>query len=80
MSDAEYLSKASELDRQIDLATQETKDSSVNINKLKELLSTDFRSLYEMLDREERRSFWQQLLSEIEIDENKKIKRVIFLR
>lgn len=80
MSDTEYLSKASDLDRQIDLATQDAKDVSVNIDKLKELLSTDFRSLYEMLDREERRSFWQQLLSEIEIDENKKIKSVIFLR
>ena len=48
--------------------------------KIKELVDTDFLSLYETLNREEKRMFWHGLLKEIKIDSECNIKEVVFLQ
>ena len=39
-----------------------------NVDHLKELLGTDFRTMYAGLDPEGRQEFWQDLIKEIKLD------------
>lgn len=48
-----------------------------NVEHLKELLKTDFRTMYAGLEPEERQEFWQDLIKEIKLD-GKTVTKVIF--
>ena len=74
ISKQEYERKYSELKMKLDFKPIE--ESS---EKIKELVDTDFLSLYETLNREEKRMFWHGLLKEIKIDSECNIKEVVFL-
>lgn len=76
-SDEEYLKEDRELKSLIDKAEKIAPPKPRNIEPLKELLNSNFRSLYEGLVEEERQLFWARLIKEIKLD-GKKIKRVIF--
>lgn len=76
-SDEEYLKEDRELKSLIDKAEKIAPPKPRNIEPLKELLNSNFRSLYEGLAEEERQLFWARLIKEIKLD-GKKIKRVIF--
>lgn len=80
MTDEEYLADTKMLNEQIKKAEEEEKDdvSERDVEHLKELLSTDFRSIYEMLDKEEKRRFWRTLIKEIHLTEDAKVKHVDF--
>ena len=75
--DEQYLKEDAELKALIAKAEADAPPEPRNIEPLKELLESDFRSLYETFDEEERQRFWQGLIKEIKLD-GKKIKRVIF--
>ena len=49
-----------------------------NVEHLKELLETDFRTTYAGFNEEEKQEFWQDLIKEIRIDKDKKVTKVIF--
>lgn len=72
-SDAEYIAESNELKKQIEAAEAEAEQISQdepNLEAIKQLLETDFRSIYELLDREERRRFWRGIIKEIHIHGN----------
>lgn len=76
-SDDEYLQEDRELKALIEKAEKTALPEPRNIESLKELLNSDFRSLYESLIEEEKQLFWARLIQEIKLD-GKTIKRVIF--
>ena len=75
----EYEKKYHEIINKIEaLKDQPTKQR--NLKKLEELLKSDWRNVYESLDRQHRQGFWKQLIQNIQIDkENRGIKRIIFV-
>ena len=75
--DEEYLKEDAELKALIAKAEATAPPEQRDITPLKELLETDFLSLYETLNDEEKQRFWQQLIKEIKI-ENKNVTEVIF--
>lgn len=77
ISDDEYLRDDAELKALIAKAEAEEPPEPRDITPLKELLETDFLSIYETLTEEEKQQFWQRLIKEIKL-ENKQIKEVIF--
>ena len=77
IADAEYLQQDAELKALITKAEAAAPPEPRDITPLKELLETDFVSIYETLTEEERQRFWQGLIEEIKMD-GKTIKQVIF--
>lgn len=75
--DEQYLKEDAELKVLIAKAESEAPPEPKDVTPLKELLETDFRSIYETLNEEEKQRFWQQLIKEIKL-EDKKIIDVIF--
>lgn len=75
--DAEYLRDDAELKALIAKAEAAAPPDPQDVTPLKELLETDFRSVYEVMTEEERQRFWQGLIKEIKLD-GKKIEDVIF--
>lgn len=71
-TDDEYISESAEIRELIKKAeaaegeTPEARDLSV----LKEMLETDFRSIYETLSREDKRRFWRSFIKEIHVEGN----------
>lgn len=75
--DDEYLREDAELKAAIVKAESEAPPEPQDITPLKELLETDFRSIYVTLTEEEKQQFWQRIVKEIQLD-GKTIKRVVF--
>lgn len=71
-TDAEYLKEQKELKVAIKKAEGEIQTSRAdrNIDHLREVLETDFVSIYETLDDEEKRRFWRSIIQEIHIEGN----------
>ena len=80
MTDEEYLADTKALNEQIKKAEQEEQNEVAerDVEHLKELLSTDFRTIYDMLDREDKRRFWRTLIKQIHLTEEAKVKSVDF--
>ena len=78
LDDDEYLTQTSELKALIAGAEQETPVIERDLTPLKKLLKTDWKSLYETLDRERKRAFWRGILDEIVV-EGREIKEIIVL-
>lgn len=76
-TDEEYLEEDAEIKALINKAEKTAPPKPVDIDSLKDLLKTDFKSIYESLTLEEKQQFWLKLIKEIKMD-GKKIKRVIF--
>lgn len=58
---------------------QEPEPLTINIERIRSLLTCDFESLYTNLDREHKRAFWRSILSEIRITDQREILPPIFL-
>ena len=72
-SDEEYISESNEIKALIKKAEAEHADTAEehDLTYLKELLETDFRSIYQTLNSEERRRFWRSIIKEIHIEGNR---------
>ena len=77
ISDDEYLKEDAELKALIAKAEATEQPEQRDITPLKDLLETDFLSLYETLTDEEKQQFWQRLIKEIRL-EGKNVTEVIF--
>lgn len=80
-SDEDYFKEDAEIKLAIAKAEKELEISRPrNVNHLKELLETDFRSAYAVFNEEEKQEFWQNLIKEIKVDkdEPKRITGVLF--
>lgn len=59
---------------------QETKITPrANIERLQRVLTADFKTTYENLDREHRRAFWRSIIKEIFVNDSKEVVRITFL-
>lgn len=76
-SDEEYLKEDAELKALIAKAESEAPPPDRDVEPLKEILNTDFQSIYKTLDREEKRRFWRGIIKEIKYND-KDIVDVIF--
>lgn len=75
-SDAEYIAEQNELKALIAKYSEEEGDDSVSekdTSYLQEFLETDFRSIYESFDLEDKRRFWRTLIKEIKIEGNRAV-------
>ena len=78
-SDEDYFKEDAEIKLALSKAEKELEISKPrNVDHLKELLATDFRTMYKSLDDEERQEFWQDLIKEIIVSEDKQVEKVIF--
>lgn len=79
-TDDEYLREDAELRLEIEKLEKEAPEELDDLTKIKEIVGTDFRSVYKDFDEEEKRNFWQGLIKQIEISEDPKvITRVRFI-
>lgn len=71
-SDEEYLKEQKELNDAITKAEVEmiVDGGNRDLTPLRELLETDFRSLYESLEPVDKRRFWRELIKEIKVEGN----------
>jgi hypothetical protein len=77
-TDDEYFKEDAELKLAISKAEKELEISRPrNVDHLKDLLETDFRTMYSGFSPEEKQDFWQDLIKEIKLD-GKQISKVIF--
>jgi DNA invertase Pin-like site-specific DNA recombinase/ribosomal protein L37AE/L43A len=75
--DDQYLKEDAELKALIAKAEAEAPPAPKDVTPLKDVLETDFRSLYETFTDEEKQRFWQGLIKEIKLD-GKTVKDVDF--
>lgn len=77
-SDEEYFKEDAEIKLAISKAEKELEISRPrNVDHLKDLLETDFRTMYSTLTPEEKQEFWQDLIKEIRLN-GKLVDKVIF--
>jgi DNA invertase Pin-like site-specific DNA recombinase len=81
MSDDEYLAESKDLNARIAkaAAAAPADPGERDLDGLRELLETDFISIYQTLDPADRRRFWQAIVREIHVNENGDILAVDFL-
>lgn len=77
-TDEEYIQETAEIKALIDKARLETSQVERDFTPLKELLKTDYKTLYDGMTEEDKRRFWRSIIKEIHL-EGKEIKEVIFL-
>lgn len=58
-------------------AEQESLHEEPDYEKIKEILSGDWKEIYNSLDQEHKRAFWRSFVEEITIEWNKKVKRIV---
>lgn len=78
-SDEEYITEAKQINDAIKKAESETRNAADDrdLTNIKEILSTDFKSIYNTLSPEDKRRFWRTLIKRIYIDGNR-VERVEF--
>lgn len=81
MEDAEYIEQTKELNALIVKAEAEAAQDPAekDLTGLKATLETDFRSIYQDLDTEDKRRFWRSLIEQIYVDDNANVVDVDFL-
>lgn len=72
-SDEEYITEAKQINDDIKKAESETRNAADDrdLTNIKEILSTDFKSIYNTLSPEDKRRFWRTLIKRIYIDGNR---------
>ena len=69
-TDEEYLEEQGKIKALIAKAQDEAPPAPRDLEPLREMLETDFRAIYQELDREDKRRFWRKLLQEIYVEGN----------
>lgn len=77
-SDEEYITEQAEIKALIARAEDEAPPPPKNVLPLKQVLETDFRTLYHTLSREDKRRFWRSIIRQIVVEGND-VEKVIFL-
>lgn len=76
-TDEEYIAETKALKALILKAEEEKPEEGVNVDQLKELLESDFKTTYITLTEEEKQVFWTRLIKEIKLD-GRTVKDIIF--
>lgn len=71
-TDEDYIRESKELNAAIKKAQEDipSDPNDRDLSKLKEILETNFKTIYNTLDLEEKRRFWRSILKEIHIEGN----------
>ena len=79
IEDGEYNEQAAVIKAMIAKANndEEKKDNLAELEGLREYLYGDFLEVYKGMTREEKQRFWNSIIEEIRLDDNK-ISRIIF--
>lgn len=75
--DGEYLKEQAEIKAMIAKAENEAPPPEKDLDGLRDLLSVDFESAYNLLEPIDKQRFWRQTIDEIKLDDNK-VKKVDF--
>lgn len=79
ITEAEYDRDYTALESQLaELETQLEPEVERDLSIYKEILSSDWRSLYNKLNRDNKRAFWRKYIREIKIDVNGDIDKIVF--
>lgn len=78
IDDEEYFARSAELKSLLEQASKETPEEERDITHLEELLKTDWKALYNLMDLENKRRFWRGIIKAIPVD-GKTIKKPIFI-
>ena len=80
LDDDEYLQQTAALKKEIEAAKKVEQDSRPpDLEVLKQFLSSDFKTIYQSLDLEDKRRMWRSIISEIHFDEDSnKIRNIKF--
>lgn len=62
-----------------EFTTKEPDQSKKDIDSVKKLFGKNWKSAYLLLDRQNRKAFWQSIIESIEFNEDKTVKNVYFL-
>lgn len=73
IEEAEYDQEYFALEKELKKIDVEEEPEERNLDNLKGLLETDYKKLYNELDREHRRAFWRNLIKSFTLDDNKKV-------
>lgn len=73
MEEEEYDEEYAILEKDLKILTNTEEEKPRNLDGLKMLLESDFRTIYNALDQEHKKAFWKRTIKEFTIDENKKI-------
>lgn len=73
IDEATYDSEFYMLEKELAKIENIEKPSETNVEALKELLESDWKTLYSELNRENKKAFWRNLIKEFSIDEERKI-------
>ena len=77
-TDEEYLKEQADIKALIAKAEDEKPPEPRDVTPLKEVLESDYRTLYNNRNREDRRRFWRGIIKQIVVEGNE-VKNVIFL-
>lgn len=73
IEEKEYDEEYFALDKKLKAIDIDEKPPEKDLDALKGLMETDYRSLYAQLTKENKKAFWRRIIKEFTIDENKKI-------
>lgn len=73
ISEEEYDTDYMKLERQLGKLNIEEEPPKKDLEALKVILESDYRTIYSQLTKENKKAFWRNTLKEFTIDENKKI-------
>lgn len=73
IEEAEYDTEYMKLDNELKEIDVEEKPEVKDLDALKALLETDYKSMYAKLDREHKKAFWRNLIKEFIVDTNRTI-------
>lgn len=73
ITEKEYDKDYAVLEAELSLYEKKDEPEERNLDSLKALLESDFRTMYDALDKEHRKAFWKNLVKEFSIGEDRKI-------
>lgn len=73
IEEAEYDIEYAKLEKELKLIAVEETPKARNLEGLKELLESDYRSMYAQLDKEHKKAFWRGIIRCFTLDANKNI-------
>ena len=81
MEDDEYLARTKEIKAKLAAAQaeEEKEEKPADLSALKELLSTDFETIYKTLDKEDKRRLWRSIIRNINTDVSGHITSIDFI-
>lgn len=79
IEESAYEKQYNEYQQEYQNALSDPKPITQNHSYLKHLTNSDFKSMYEALDKNNKQAFWRGIIDSIVLDKNKKVKEINFL-